>query len=67
MKISRVINYDNAICDYFCTGFNFGYTSLFMDGNLLYVNNKSHNYEDNFNTNKMYKIEEIETFIVTKH
>ncbi|GBC02511.1 hypothetical protein RclHR1_04660004 [Rhizophagus clarus] len=67
MKISRVINYDKAIYDYYTVGFDFGFNSLFMHYNkFLYVNNDDNNYENNLNTRKIYDIEEIETFIITK-
>ncbi|RGB41558.1 hypothetical protein C1646_751982 [Rhizophagus diaphanus] len=63
MKLSRVINYDKAIYDYYGTGFDFGFNSLFMYKNQLYANNDNNNYENNLNTNEIYDIEEIETFI----
>jgi hypothetical protein len=69
MKISRVVNYNRAIYDYYTTGFDFGFNSLFMaplDGYKLYANNGNHNYEDNLNTNEIYDIEEIETFTIIK-
>ncbi|PKC66716.1 BTB-domain-containing protein [Rhizophagus irregularis] len=67
MKISRVRNYNKAIYDYYGTGFDFGFDSLFMYHNqCLYAKNDSKIYEDNLNTNSVYEIEEIETFIVTK-
>ncbi|PKY52572.1 hypothetical protein RhiirA4_408432 [Rhizophagus irregularis] len=69
MKLSRVINYDKAIYDYDETGFDFGFDSLFMaplNGYKLYANNNSHNYGNNLNTEEIYGIEEIETFIITK-
>ncbi|PKK75271.1 hypothetical protein RhiirC2_708251 [Rhizophagus irregularis] len=67
MKISRVRNYDKAIYDYHGTGFGFGFDSLFMYHNqCLYAKNYSRSYENNLNTDLIYEIEEIETFIVTK-
>jgi hypothetical protein len=67
MKISRVINYDKAIYDHHSVAFDFGYNSLFMSYNQrLYANNIDKNYENNLNTNEVYDIEEIETFIITK-
>jgi hypothetical protein len=69
MKISRVINYDSAIYNHHNTGFDFGFNSLFMyTDRYLYVNNDNHYYEDNLNSSKeIYDIDEIETFIETKH
>ena len=65
MKISRVVNYDKAIYDCSTTGFDFGFNSLFMHNDkYLYVNNDDDNYEDNLNSDKIYIIEEIETFIL---
>jgi hypothetical protein len=67
MKMSRVKKYNRAIYDYYGTGFDFGFNSLFMyKDRYLYVNNDDRNYEDNLNTDAIYDIEEIETFIVTK-
>jgi hypothetical protein len=66
MRISRVKNYDKAIYDYHNTGFDFGYDSLFMSENFCIANNRSCNYEFSLNTGKIYSIEEIETFILTK-
>ncbi|GBC04616.1 hypothetical protein RclHR1_05780007 [Rhizophagus clarus] len=65
MKISQVINYDKAIYDYYGTGFDFGFNSLFMYKNqYLHVNNGDNNYENNLNTHEIYEIEEIETFVI---
>jgi hypothetical protein len=65
MKISRVINYDEAIHDTYNTGFSFGFDSLFMYANrYLFVHNNSHAYEDNLNTYESYDIEEIEVFSI---
>jgi hypothetical protein len=71
MTISRVTNYDKALYDHVNTGFDFGFNSLFMYyDQCLYGDNDDHNYENNLNTNMVgdicYKIEEIETFIITK-
>ncbi|GBC02512.1 hypothetical protein RclHR1_04660005 [Rhizophagus clarus] len=66
MKISRVINYDNAMYEHPSVGFVFGVDSLIMTNNNLCVLNRSRNYENNLNTKDVYNIEEVETFIVTK-
>ncbi|GBC40176.2 hypothetical protein GLOIN_2v1834833 [Rhizophagus irregularis DAOM 181602=DAOM 197198] len=65
MKISRVVNHSKAILDY-TAGFNFGRSSLCMSDQNLYLSNYYGNYENNLNTNTIYNIEEIETFIVSK-
>jgi hypothetical protein len=68
MKISRVINYDKAIYDYHGTGFDFGFNSLYInDYQRLKAHNSDRNYENNLNTNEVYNIEEIETFVIIKH
>ncbi|CAB4385839.1 unnamed protein product [Rhizophagus irregularis] len=68
MKISRVINYDKAIYDYHGTGFDFGFNSLYInDYQWLKAHNSDRNYENNLNTNEVYNIEEIETFVIIKH
>jgi len=67
MKISWVTNYDRAILEYYSTnGFNFGQSALCMQGQNLYVNNNSRNYENNLKTSSVFIIEKIETFIVVK-
>jgi hypothetical protein len=66
MKISRVINYGEAIYDDLENGFDFGHNSLFMyKDQYLCVNNNNPNYENNLvNTKVIYDIKEIEAFIV---
>jgi hypothetical protein len=64
MKISRVVNKHCAILDYHDFGFNFGQGSLCMLDNSLYANNYNEYYENNLNTDMIYIIEEIETFII---
>ncbi|GBC02517.1 hypothetical protein RclHR1_04660010 [Rhizophagus clarus] len=67
MKISRVLKYHRAIYDYNGTGFDFGFNSLYMSNDLtLKASNDGQTYEDNLNTNIVYDIKEIETFIITK-
>ncbi|GBC02514.1 hypothetical protein RclHR1_04660007 [Rhizophagus clarus] len=79
MKISRVINYGEAIYDYFDTVFDFGFDSFFVSENdyvddlySLYIYNYNDNYENNISiisaneSGEVYDIEEIEAFIVTK-
>ncbi|RGB34212.1 hypothetical protein C1646_760813 [Rhizophagus diaphanus] len=67
MKISRVIKYDKAIYDYYTIGFNFGFNSLYMnDCQHLQAYNLYQYYENNINTETVYNIEEIETFVIVK-
>ncbi|PKK59932.1 BTB-domain-containing protein [Rhizophagus irregularis] len=67
MKISRVIKYDKAIYDYYTIGFNFGFNSLYInDCQHLQAYNLHHYYENNINTEMVYNIEEIETFVIVK-
>ncbi|GBC29675.2 hypothetical protein GLOIN_2v1771315 [Rhizophagus irregularis DAOM 181602=DAOM 197198] len=67
MKISRVIKYDKAIYDYYTIGFNFGFNSLYInDCQHLQAYNLYHYYENNINTEMVYNIEEIETFVIVK-
>ncbi|EXX58038.1 hypothetical protein GLOIN_2v1837748 [Rhizophagus irregularis DAOM 181602=DAOM 197198] len=64
MKISRVKDHNKAIC---CdgTGFKFGLDSLFMyEDQYICARNRSHAYEDNLNTNEIFKIEEIEVYSI---
>ncbi|GBB88921.1 hypothetical protein RclHR1_15530008 [Rhizophagus clarus] len=62
MKISRVVNDLKAILDH--GGCNFGRGSLCMIEDKLYLNNGSGSYEKNLNTDIIYNIEEIETFVI---
>ncbi|CAB5329785.1 unnamed protein product [Rhizophagus irregularis] len=62
MKISRVVSNSHAILDH--SGFNFGRSSLCMINQSLYLTNYIGNYESNLDTNKIYTIEEIETYFV---
>ncbi|CAB5330055.1 unnamed protein product [Rhizophagus irregularis] len=68
MKSSHILIHKNAIITN-CTNvaFCFGQNSLYMKDNELYANNKSGDYENNLNTNTIYNIEEIETFVVIKY
>ena len=65
VRISRVRNNFKAIMVR-KSGFNFGWGSLCMINQNLHVNNKSDSYENNLNTETVYAIEDIETFIVVK-
>ncbi|CAB4433090.1 unnamed protein product [Rhizophagus irregularis] len=64
MKISRVVSNSHAILDHHASGFNFGRSSLCMINQSLYLTNYIGNYERNLDTNKIYTIEEIETYFV---
>ncbi|GBB98676.1 hypothetical protein RclHR1_00330003 [Rhizophagus clarus] len=67
MKICRVTSYDNAIYNNYPNiyGFCFGDEDLCMQDNNLYVSDSGY-YENNFNCNDAYVIEEIEAFKVEK-
>jgi hypothetical protein len=63
MKISRVVNNFKAILKYIGTGFNFGWDSLYMKVQNLYIYN---DYENNLQLEgNTFIIEEIGAFIVT--
>ncbi|RGB27970.1 hypothetical protein C1646_768392 [Rhizophagus diaphanus] len=68
MKLSHILIHKNAIITN-CknVAFGFGRNSLYMEDKKLYVNNNSGDYENNLNTNTIYNIEEIETFVVIKY
>ncbi|CAB4433044.1 unnamed protein product [Rhizophagus irregularis] len=63
MKLGRVKNYSKAIMDYNDHGFNFGWAMCMVNQNLC-LNDYGY-YEKILPTDKIFNIEEIETFIVT--
>ncbi|GBC04322.1 hypothetical protein RclHR1_05610009 [Rhizophagus clarus] len=66
MKISRVVNNSKAILEYINTGFNFGWDSLYMEGQNLYIYNRYGDYENNLQLEgNTYEVEEFEAFVVT--
>ncbi len=64
MKIGHVVDKDRAILECNGNGFNFGWGSLCIIGQNLYVNNWG-SYENIVNDHTSYTIEEIETFIIS--
>ena len=63
MKISRVVNDSKAIIVK-TAGFNFGFGSLCMIDQNLHLNNYSGSYENVLDTDTVFTIEEIETFVL---
>ncbi|GBC01602.1 hypothetical protein RclHR1_04260002 [Rhizophagus clarus] len=65
MKLGRVINDSRAIMDYNHHGFNFGWAMCMVNQNLCL--NDYGNYEKILSTEKIFNIEEIETFLITNN
>ncbi|GET59453.1 kinase-like domain-containing protein [Rhizophagus irregularis DAOM 181602=DAOM 197198] len=68
MKISRVVNNSKAcyIRLLYQYRFNFGWDSLYMEVQNLYIYNRFSDYENNLQSkSNTFTIEEIEAFIVT--